>query len=329
MFERSLGWKASGSQTMQLSQWNPFSDEAATWFDSKWMFGVKDGFDVVIGNPPYVDSETMTKTNPQFRNTLKTLYKSAKGNWDLFVIFIEKGLLLTKRNGSFTYIVPNKLIGAKYTEALRKLLLATHFVEIRDYSDVNVFKEADVYPIVFVLRNANPSSDILMTKMTDVDNCKSTNKITKDIFCKDIYWDRYFENGSVVNVLLKISNNEKLSKYFPNVSGAATVNEAYQIREVIREFENTKKDYKKFINTGTIDKYCSLWSKKKTQYIKKSFNKPIILSSDLRNVNASRLLQANSDKIIIAGMAKEIEAYYDNGEYLAGKSTSIILGDSE
>lgn len=322
------GWDTSTAEkivTFDLYDQNASAD----WFDPEWMFGITEGFDVVIGNPPYVDSETMTKINPQFRDLLRVLYKSAKGNWDLFVIFIEKGLLLTKMNGSFSYIVPNKLIGAKYTEALREILLSRQFIEIRDYSDVNVFKEADVYPIVFVIQNARPSSYVMMTKMSDVSNCKYTNKIANDIYYKDIYWDRYFEETSLVNLILKISKNDKLSKYFPNVVGAATVNEAYQIKEVLRELDATSKEYKNFINTGTIDKYCSFWGNEKTQYIKKSYYKPIILSSELKIINPSRLLQANSCKIIIAGMAKEIEAFYDEGEYLAGKSTSIILGEPE
>ncbi len=322
------GWNTTVAK--QIAEFDPYDQNAsANWFDPEWMFGVTDGFDIVIGNPPYVDSEMMTKTDPAFRNMLKKLYRSAKGNWDLFVVFIEKGLLLTKTNGTLTYIVPNKLIGAKYTETLRVLLLSKNFIEIRDYSDVNVFNEADVYPIVFVIRNANPSSDVLMTKMNDIENCKTSNKITKDIFYKDIYWDRYFEETTIVNILVKISKQKSLSYYFSNVISAATVNEAYQIKEVLRELDCNTKNYKKFINTGTVDKYCSLWGSVKTQYIKKNYLKPVILTSDLKRISSSRLIQANSCKIIIAGMAREIEAFYDNGEYLAGKSTTIILGNSQ
>ncbi len=316
--------------TEKLAHLNPYDQNAyAEFFDPEWMFGIRDGFDIVIGNPPYVDSETMTRINPLFRDLLRVLYKSAKGNWDLFVIFIEKGLLLTRENGSFSYIVPNKLFGAKYTEALREILLKKQFIEIRDYSDLNVFKEADVYPIVFVIHNERPSSDVIVTQMSDLSTCKNINKINKDIFYKDIYWDHYFGVTSYVNLILKVSNNDKLSKYFSNIVGAATVNEAYQIKKIIRELDGTIKGYKKFINTGTIDKYCSFWGNKKTQYIKTSYYKPVVLSSDLNHINPLRLEQANSNKIIIAGMAKGIEALYDKGEYLAGKSTSIILGDPE
>jgi hypothetical protein len=47
---------------------------------------------------------------PELRNKLRDLYSSAKGNWDLFVIFIEKGILLCNAKGALSYIIPNKLL---------------------------------------------------------------------------------------------------------------------------------------------------------------------------------------------------------------------------
>ena len=97
----------------KLAHWDPYDQNAtASWFDPEWMFGVTDGYDVVIGNPPYVDSEMMTKTQPELRQTYKALYQSAKGNWDMFIVFIERGIQLEKEDGIISYIVPNKLIGA-------------------------------------------------------------------------------------------------------------------------------------------------------------------------------------------------------------------------
>ena len=85
----------------------------------------------------------------------------------------------------------------------------------------------------------------------------------------------------------------------------------------------------KFINTGTIDKYESLWGKKKTQYIKGGYLYPVIRKADLDSINENRTIQAASPKLIVAGMCYEIEALYDEGGTLAGKSTSIIIGESK
>lgn len=90
-----------------------------------------------------------------------------------------------------------------------------------------------------------------------------------------------------------------------------------------------EKQYKQLCNTGTIDRYLILWGKQKTQYLKSSFLKPVLQDEDLQAVNPQRLKQANSEKIIIGGMTKELERAYDRGEFLAGKSTTIILNDSQ
>ena len=114
------------------------------------------------------------------------------------------------------------------------------------------------------------------------------------------------------------------------VKGAATVNEAYQIKEILHEYNDDISDeYKKFINTGTIDRYESLWGKYSTKYIKNSYIKPIILLKDLMSISPSRVTEANSEKIIIGGMTKVLECYYDKGEYIAGKSTVIVMKKEE
>ena len=97
----------------------------------------------------------------------------------------------------------------------------------------------------------------------------------------------------------------------------------------MKEMSGTNKGYKKLCNTGTIDPYLILWGKQKTQYIKSSFKKPVLSVEDLQAINPQRLRQANSEKIIIGGMTKELECAYDDGEFLAGKSTTIILDDPQ
>ena len=288
------------------------------------VFQKKGGFDIVIGNPPYIDSENMTNNMPELRSKLKDLYQSAKGNWDIFVIFIEKGITLCNPKGSLSYIIPNKLISVGYTEAVRTFISKKCVVDIRDYSRVNVFEEAAVYPVVILVKNTDVKCDVNMSIMSDLNDVKQTNIIASDTFYSDINWDKYFSSSTNTNILLKMATNMKLGDKFPNVLGAATVNEAYQIKEVLTEIGRSKNGYK-LINTGTIDRYTSLWGSKKTQYIKGNYQHPYVSEHNLSQINKTRLLQAKSAKIIIAGMAKIIEAYYDDGNYLAGKSTLIIL----
>lgn len=293
------------------------------------VFEEKGGFDVMIANPPYVDSETMTKDDERFRETLSNIYKTAKGNWDLFIVFIERGLQLLNPDATITYIVPNKLIAARYSEKLRGLLLTKNILELRDYSNVNVFKEVDVYPIVFLIQNNDNRNDVVMSVMQSETEVKLSNKVPATIFYQDIHWGKFFSPKAVLDILLKMSGYPNLGSLSGGVSDAATVSEAYQIKEYITERNSRLKDgYKKLINTGSIDRYISFWGKQKTQYIKGGYLEPVILDKDLKKISITRFQQAASEKIIIAGMSKELECFYDSGEYLAGKSTTIILKDN-
>ncbi|MBI4651271.1 Eco57I restriction-modification methylase domain-containing protein [Candidatus Desantisbacteria bacterium] len=316
-----------------LKLWNSyknlFKQEVVEFFEPKYFFPkAADGFDVVIGNPPYVDSETMTRDTPAYREILKSLYQSAKGNWDLFVVFVEKAMNLTVKGGGLSFIIPNKLISAKYAYDLRLFLNSKTVVELIDYSSVDVFKEADVYPIVLIAKNDNQHLNNVKTKvMSDLTNINIQNDIESDLFYKDIFWDKFFFDKSTLKLVIKLSEYNQLNKIFPMILGSATVNEAYQIKEYVKELDK-QKIYFKFINTGTIDPYQSLWGIKRTQYIKESYLTPIITPDSLRIINTIRLKQSKSPKIIIAGMSLRIEAFFDMGEYCAGKSTSIILGES-
>lgn len=112
-----------------------------------------------------------------------------------------------------------------------------------------------------------------------------------------------------------------------DIKGAATVAEAYLIKEILVDEPCSHENAFKLINTGTIDKYQHHWGNKRTQYIKGIYQYPVVYASDLAKINQTRLIQAMSKKIVIASMSNTIEAVYDNGNALAGKSTSIILGD--
>ena len=311
----------------KLARWDPYDQNAtAHWFDPEWMFGVTDGYDVVIGNPPYVDSEMMTKTQPELRQTYKAFYQSAKGNWDLFIVFIERGVQLQKEDGIISYIVPNKLIGATYAKTLRNMLMNYSVLEIRDYSKVEVFKESDVYPIVFVIRKTDQKNDVSMVVMANLEESSIHNQVPVELFYRDVFWDRFFVSENQLQVVVKCLSFPDLQSFF-NVGAAATVSEAYALKESIREYSTdlSTVPFKKLINTGTIDRYESLWSKQSTRYIKDSYNTPIVLDSDLRELSNRRFMQTQSKKIIIGGMTKILECVYDEGEYVAGKSTTIIL----
>ena len=299
-----------------------------TWFHDVFSRPSKEGFDIVIGNPPYIDSETMTNVMPKLREQYSQIFTCAKGNWDMFVIFVEMGINLCWSGGIYSFILPNKLIAAKYTSKLREKIVINDIIEIRDYSRLPVFINAAVYPCTIVghktlSKNGNNSSRFIV--MRTVKEIERENSTLQEIIGSE-YWDVFFRSEIEFSIIKKFLAHKTILSDKWNVIGSATVAEAYELKKVLYDAKNASSSLK-VINTGTIDPYKSLWGIKSMQYIKGKYQYPRVSQSDLMTISKRRYNQAMSNKIIVAGMSSRIEAVYDDGETLGGKSTTIIMGD--
>jgi len=102
---------------------------SATWFEPEWMFGkdLEKGFDIVIANPPYIE---ISGISIEQRNIYKEIYKTAKGRFDLYLLFIEKAMQLKNSTGGFVFIIPGKFLNNKQFESTRKLISQSHHVTV-------------------------------------------------------------------------------------------------------------------------------------------------------------------------------------------------------
>jgi type I restriction-modification system DNA methylase subunit len=290
------------------------------------VYHAKGGFDVLIANPPYVDSEEMTRSSAELRTLLTHSFRSAKGNWDLFVVFIEQGLLKANASGIASYIVPNKLLGAPYAKHIRQVVTEHHMNFIRDYSAVPVFESVAVYPVVFQAAKMRSRRSVTMQRMKSLEVADITHQIDSETFHRSTSWDQFLQDQGHASLIERFQKWPPLHEHCDSVASAATVAEAYLLAEHM--IEDPKPDLsrvKKFINTGTIDPFQSLWGKQNTRYIKQGYLHPVVRDSSIRAMNDRRLRQAAAEKLIIGGMTLSLECFYDKGEYLAGKSTTIVL----
>ena len=106
------------------------------------------GFDVVIGNPPYIRQEQLKELKPYF----KEHFEVYQGTADLYQYFIEQGVKLLNKNGLFHYIVSNKWMRANYGKPLRKWMQQYQIESIIDFGDLPVFEEATTYPCLLQIR---------------------------------------------------------------------------------------------------------------------------------------------------------------------------------
>ncbi|MBC7318759.1 Eco57I restriction-modification methylase domain-containing protein [Candidatus Bipolaricaulota bacterium] len=115
------------------------------------------GFDVIIGNPPYVRQEKIKN----LKKYLEDQYTCYSGRADLYIYFIERALKLLKKGGLFSYITSNKYTRAKYGQPLRKWILKNYTIKkYRDYTGEKVF-EATVDPAVIVIENKKPKNNLI------------------------------------------------------------------------------------------------------------------------------------------------------------------------
>jgi len=126
------------------------------WDDERKGFGEilkKGGFDCVVGNPPYVRIQTMKQWAPTEVEFYKKHYASAsKGNYDIYVVFVERALKLLNVRGRMGYILPHKFFQAKYGQPLRELIAGgKHLDKIVHFGDQQVFDGATTYTCLLFL----------------------------------------------------------------------------------------------------------------------------------------------------------------------------------
>ena len=120
--------------------------------DARWC----EGFDVVLGNPPYVRHELLAPYKDHWRSR----FRAFDGSADLFVYFFERGAQLLKPDGRMGFIVSNKWLRSGYAEKLRALLGSEYTVEtLVDFGHAPIFPDADAFPCIITLRKKKPAPD--------------------------------------------------------------------------------------------------------------------------------------------------------------------------
>ncbi len=146
----------------------------------------KGGFDVVIGNPPYVQLQSMGEMSDILK---RCGYKTFEKGADLYCIFTERGYQLLKNGGLQSFIMPNKWMLVAYGKPLRKFLSETGLQQILNFGDIQFFQEATTYVCIFVTsKTAKPE----MVKVLSLNR-----KIYHDDFLTEVQQGSY--NYSAAN----------------------------------------------------------------------------------------------------------------------------------
>ncbi|MAL21662.1 N-6 DNA methylase [Xanthomarina sp.] len=288
-------------------------DKAFNWEKEFPEVFAKGGFDVIIGNPPYVDIKGLD--NDLVKVLFKT-YKTTENRINLYSIFIEKGYDLIRKDGFLSFINPNSiLVNSSYTK-IRKLLLddMTRIVKLPD----DVFADATVETIIFEFRK-NYSNDKVNTivynkneKISYVDDLR-TKEISKANWKQNENWNfNIYVSPEQFELLQKILSDAVELETIADFTLGITPYDKYKghSQEIIksRAFHSKTKDgeeYKPLISGGNIERYYV--SDEITEYIKygdwlgaprdeRFFNSPRILIRQIVSGKPPRIYAGYTDK---------------------------------
>lgn len=213
----------------QIKLWstynNLFKHESVGFFETKYFFPkVKEGFDVVIGNPPYIFTRE-AKFSDDFKSYIDKKYfsllvssdKKSKANQsgkiNLFALFILRGLFEASKNGALTFIIPNNILRTTIYDLVRKYLLENSKIEELVDLGSGVFDNVTASTIIFRITNNKENLNHktkIVTEIKDIENQDfEISSIAQNQFLKNVsYTFNLYADGITNNLLSRISDNK-------------------------------------------------------------------------------------------------------------------------
>jgi type I restriction-modification system DNA methylase subunit len=284
------------------------------------------GFDCVVGNPPYVNAIELNKVLSQYEKPYwKTRFKSASGAYDMYILFYELSLSLTKENCAASLITPNKFLSAPYATAFRRYIYENHqLINLLNCSRVKVFDEPSIYPIIATFRKGKSEEQNIIISTLFSDGRKSSVEHPNQYLGKlpDYIWG--FLLSENVDIILKI---EKVCKHLSElacVQATSSTAEADSYEDALVECEMGGQ---RFINTGLIDRYSTKWGLDALSHKGVFYREPCL---DISNpiVSHMRKEMYQNPKILFAKMAMRIEGFIDSEGKYASANTNCVFKPS-
>ena len=303
---KDIGMPADDAE--KIAHWDPYDQNgSADWFDSEWMFGIVDGFDVVIGNPPYIKEYT-------FKDAFDGLRESPyyQGKMDIWYMFACKGLDIVKNGeGLVTFIAQNNWVTSHGASKMRnKVIKDAQILSLIDFGSFKIFESGIQTMIMIFRKNINSDSysfdyrrlhgrdlninDVML--LLNKDNSSKTEYLTPTII-RNEYTGRSltFSSSEVELILEKISakgnfrldpNKEVAQGIVPNpdVIGKSNLNKIPEHKVIKYEIEKgdgvfvVPKDFFKQLNDYEKDLLKPLYepSDLTRYFIKKPNSKEIM-----------------------------------------------------
>jgi adenine-specific DNA-methyltransferase len=290
---------------------NIFQNKPVGFFDTRYFFPIvfrKGGFDIVIGNPPYV---SVKKISSEDKKIFSHIFETGKGRFNLFTLFLEKGHKLINPSGFLTYILPEGLFSNPEYRHIRWYLVKNSTILSVCLFSKRVF-EAAVDTAVILLKNNKEDSPVKIYK--DLSET-SVNLSQNELNVTPNYLFPVMVGGDNKSIITKLNNHTKKFIDFLEVQQGII----YSGRPKSEVFSNEKlsDQHRKVLDGRDILRYRINWGEKEE-------NKYIKYSKDLHRPREERIFLAE-EKIVLPRRSTKLICSIDDAQYYLLNTAYIIL----
>ena len=297
------------ARNTQLKSFNPFTENnQSKFFDPMIMYGC-DKFDIVIGNPPYVSVKGISLPD---KARFNEIYETGKGRFNLFTLFIERGLKLLTESGNLVYIIPDGLFSHTEYKHIRKYIVENGNVRQAVLFSKRVFEAAVDTAIIQI---SNSESDEPINVYRDLELLTGTFTQNDLDTPEDFIYPFMVESGNRDLISkIKLRGNYKLDDGFDLQQGIIY---SGQTREEVFSNKKLTKQYKPSLDGRDISSYSINWDKKlENRYIK--------YSSALHRARDENLFLAPI-KIVMPRKSTKLVASVDTENFYALNTAYVLV----
>ncbi|MFX1566109.1 MAG: Eco57I restriction-modification methylase domain-containing protein [Promethearchaeota archaeon] len=276
------------------------------------------GFDVVVGNPPFIGIKAM---DPQIKEYIRRRYRTVHQQFDILIPFIELGLTLLRPGGRLGYIISNKVLAADYGSLLRRFIVNGYVLErMVDLSHLDIFEDAATYPHIIIIRKPKFPGEVkhnkvhISTPPSDLNDMLSEHPTVNQV-------PQHYYTSLPNTILAPALTEEKFTIIRKLIHNTIPLGQACTIRcgiaktgftkqllsvSAYKELSKTKQQKTlPFLNAGDVRRY---------QLRRKKF---LSFSPKLSTLDQWRDFE--EPKLVIAGMAKRLRVALDQTGHALGR----------
>lgn len=297
----------------QISSFDPYDQNTfANWFDPVWMFGLTTGFNIVIGNPPYITykgKEIVDISDAEVKQLISLYPNSAEYKVNSYALFTEKGVNLLAKNGTLSYIIPSTILQNEYLKKIRKYLITKyHITQIISFAN-KVFEAVTDSIILFVNNKYSKESECLAIRKNDLNFA-----ILEDVKTYPISKWNNEPNDYIINLKTTSEEDSLLELVEINCEYVDDYLEVYVgiVANGIKKFLSEKKldsNHKKYLQGKHIENFEL---KPESLFIN-------FIKEDLHS-NTDESVYLQKEKILVRKTGNKLIAVLDSNKYFTDQS---------